>query len=329
MEKSIINKFTNEILVDAPQYFGISTDNLTNLHGFQNFVYNGKRNGENVILRIAHNSHRSEELTLAEIEFVSYLSECGMSISKPLLSKRNNFVEIINKHNNVFIATAFEMAAGRKAKIAEESNLFYERLGHFTGKMHRISLNFKPVRKRYEWDEKAFLTNFKNYVPEAYHQKFENLMNEIHLLPKDELHYGLIHGDISHGNYLNNEDHPSIIDFDECEYSWFASEIAIPLFYEIPIPWVVNEEIRKNIAKRFFVNFMNGYTKENTISDKWLKTIPLFINLRQAVVVSAIYRSFDFNNYSNWNEWDKQALNYYLNNIKNDIPYIDLDFCSI
>ncbi len=72
---------------------------------------------------------------------------------------------------------------------------------------------------------------------------------------------------------------------------------------------------------------MDGYVKENTMDNTWLKLIPDFINLRQFGVVSAIYRSYDFNNYNNWSDWDKEALKFYLNNIQNDIPYIEMDFC--
>ncbi|OPA78330.1 hypothetical protein BVG16_10605 [Paenibacillus selenitireducens] len=32
----------------------------------------------------------------------------------------------------------------------------------------------------------------------------------------------------------------NIIDFDDAEYSWLVSDIATPLFYEIPIPWVLS-----------------------------------------------------------------------------------------
>jgi Ser/Thr protein kinase RdoA (MazF antagonist) len=35
-----------------------------------------------VILRIAHSSHRSKDMTLAEIEFISYLADSGMTVSK-------------------------------------------------------------------------------------------------------------------------------------------------------------------------------------------------------------------------------------------------------
>ncbi|MFU1798644.1 hypothetical protein ACM1RC_32710 [Paenibacillus azoreducens] len=83
-------------------------------------------------------------------------------------------------------------------------------------------------------------------------------MTEVNDLPKE----GLIQGDISPGNYLNDKDKAFIIDYGETEYSWFVSDIATPLSYEIPIPWVVSGDVRKEIAKLYYSNFLNGYCKE-------------------------------------------------------------------
>jgi Ser/Thr protein kinase RdoA (MazF antagonist) len=281
-----------------------------------------------VILRIAHISHRSKDMTLAEIEFISYLADSGMTVSKALLSNQGEYVEVIEQAENCFIATAFEFAPGRRAEICVESDIFYERIGRFTGKMHKLSKKFSPIQKRYDWNDNASLTKFQNYVPnEMLQQKLELLISQIQSLSRDRDSFGLIHGDISPGNYLNHEDHPSIIDFDQCEYSWFASEIATSIFHETPIPFIITDEnTRKAAAKRFFSNFFQGYSKENTLSRSSLEAIPLFINLRQAIVIGLKYRSFDMDNFDNWSDFSKEALTFNINNLINDIPYIDLDF---
>lgn len=76
--------------------------------------------------------------------------------------------------------------------------------------------------------------------PSELYSSFDRLIGEVSALSKDKDTYGLIHGDVSCGNYLNVGDKANIIDFDEAEYSWFVSDIATSLFYEIPIPWVVD-----------------------------------------------------------------------------------------
>lgn len=288
-----------------------------------------KRKEKSVVLRVTHKSHRTEKEILSEIDFIEYLANNNVSVSKAVISIDGKYVEKLD--NGEFYATSFEFSSGRKARIAEESNLFYQRVGNYAGKMHKVSKNLNGATdfNRRQWQEKEFLIHMKEYLPAELSyvmNKYEILKNKLSQLPKNTDSYGIIHGDLNHGNYLNVNDDVVFIDFDEAEYSWFVSDIAIPLFYEIPIPWVVDKKQRLEITKRYYYNFMDGYVKENTMDNAWLKLIPDFINLRQFGVVSAIYRSYDFNNYNNWSDWDKEALKFYLNNIQNDIPYIEMDF---
>ncbi|MGC5776305.1 phosphotransferase enzyme family protein [Paenibacillus pabuli] len=330
MEKHVKELFTREVLKEAAQNFNINQSSLKDLEGFQNFVYFGKSNETSVVLRVTHKSHRTKEELLSEIDFINYLSDNSVPVLKANISINGNFIEQIK--DGEFYATSFEFSSGRKAKIAEESDMFYQRIGKYTGAMHRFSkkLNLTRDLGRRHWHKKELLINMKKYLSDELSyvlDKYEILKEKLSRLPKNNESYGIIHGDLNHGNYLNVDDDVLFIDFDDAEYSWFVSDIAIPLFYEIPIPWVVDGKQRLEITKRYYYNFMDGYAKENTIDNTWLKLIPDFINLRQYGVVSAIYRSYDFNNYNNWSDWDKEALKFYLNNIKNDVPYIEMDFC--
>lgn len=325
MDKKIKQLFNKDILRQAAEHYGIREDSMIELNGFQNFVYSGVVGDHEVILRIAHITHRDESLTKAELDFIMFLAASCVKVAKPIQSLSGDFLHIID---DAFIVTAFEKVSGRNAKIAEESNTFYENLGQFVGKIHKSSYHYTPIHLRYEWSNNALLASFKKYCPSELHNSFDRIIGEVNSLTKDKDTYGLIHGDISCGNYLNDGEKAHIIDFDEAEYSWFVSDIATPLFYEIPIPWVVDGEARKEITKRFFSNFLNGYCKENMISPVCLKKIPLFIDLRQARVLSALYRSRDFNA-PDWSEWDEQARRFYYSNLLNNTPYIDVDFSRL
>lgn len=322
MDKNIKQLFNQDILRQAAERYGIRECSMIELNGFQNFVYSGLFGDREVILRIAHITHRNEILTKAELDFIMFLAESGVKVARPIQSLTGDLLHTID---DAFVVTAFEKVSGRNAKIAEESNTFYENIGQFVGKIHKLSLHYTPQHIRYEWNDNALLASFKNYCPSELYSSFDRLIGEVSALSKDKDTYGLIHGDVSCGNYLNDGDKANIIDFDEAEYSWFVSDIATPLFYEIPIPWVVDGEVRKEITKRFFSNFLNGYCKENTINQVWLKKIPLFIDLRQARVLSALYRSRDFNA-PDWSEWDEQARRFYYFNLLDNTPYIDMDF---
>lgn len=327
VDKKLKQLFNSEVLSEAAERFGIRPDTLRELNGFQNFVYAGIAGEREIILRIALRAHRDAAATRAELEFVTYLSESGLPVPKPVRSVTGEEIHLVHDE---FVATAFERVPGRHVRIAEESNAYYEDLGRLVGRIHQMSRRYAPRQpRRYEWRENAFLTRFKSYCPPALHDSFDRILKEVSLLPQENDAYGLIHGDVSSGNYLNEGDRVHLIDFDQAEYSWFVSDIATPLFYEIPIPWVVDGERRKEIAKRFFVNFLNGYSAiSGAVPDAWLKQIPLFLALKQAIVLSALYRSRDFQA-PDWSGWDEQARRFYYGNMLNSAPYIDLDFSRI
>ncbi|MFB9324811.1 phosphotransferase enzyme family protein [Paenibacillus aurantiacus] len=326
MDKKLKLLFTPEVLREAAGRFGIRPDSLRDLNGFQNFVYAGMAGDREIILRLAPQAHRDEAAVRAELEFVAYLSEAGLPVPRPIPSVTGEEVHLVQ---DGFVVTAFEKVPGRHVRIAEESNLFYENLGRLVGRVHQLSRRYSPRQpRRYEWHENAFLTTFTTYCPSPLHDPLDRILKGVSRLPQEHDGYGLIHGDVSSGNYLNDGGSSYLIDFDQAEYSWYVSDIATPLFYEIPIPWVVGDELRKEITKRFFVNYLNGYSAVNAVPDSWLKLIPLFLELKQAIVLSALYRSRDFQA-SDWSEWDEQARRFFYNNMLNNTPYIDLDFARL
>lgn len=199
MDKKIKLLYTQDILRQSAQCFGIREDSIFELNGFQNFVYSGVVGDRKVILRIAHVTHRNELLIRAELDFIMFLADCGMKVARPIQSLSGDLIHIIDES---FVVTAFEKAPGKNAVIAEESNTFYENIGQMVGTIHKFSLHYSSQHSRYEWNDNALLASFKKYCPLELHDNFDRLITEVSALAKEKDTYGLIHGDISPGNYL-------------------------------------------------------------------------------------------------------------------------------
>lgn len=132
--------------------------------------------------------------------------------------------------------------------------------------------------------------------------------------------YGLIHGDINVGNFLVDHGAVTLFDFDECQYSWFVEDIAIQLFYLVYVYGDDSIDERHLQCQRFMEHFLKGYSKENTISDYELTLIPLFLRLREIIVYTGMYRSFDM---SDINDWTKDYLAQSKVRIENGISIIE------
>lgn len=75
-------------------------------------------------------------------------------------------------------------------------------------------------------------------------------------------------------------------------------------------------------VKRYLTSFLEGYEKENTIDIRLLRDIPLFMDLRQAILYSALYRN---GNIEALDGWSREFLKRARYNMENNISLIEPD----
>uniref|UniRef100_UPI00403F8381 phosphotransferase n=1 Tax=Paenibacillus sp. FSL F4-0243 TaxID=2954732 RepID=UPI00403F8381 len=140
-------------------------------------------------------------------------------------------------------------------------------------------------------------------------------------LSRDSENFGLIHGDFCFGNYtvqLNGS--ITVFDFDECQYGCFTQDISVNLFYGIAVP--SPDEDVPTFVKRYLTLFLEGYEKENTIDIRLLRDLPLFMDLRQAILYSALYRN---GNIEALDGWSREFLKRARYNMENNISLVEPD----
>jgi len=328
VDKKIQSLFNDHIVDEACNRYGITINELTFIGGFQNFVYEYQQNNKEYILRFTHSSLRSKELLGGELEWILFLSDNGVSVSRPIYSVNCNLFEIIDIADSYFIVAAFEKAQGKRAEYPDclHNVDLFEKCGSITGQMHRLAKTYKPHNKRHEWHQNYYLQNVTKFIPPSQNliiDSCENLMNTLKNLNYEKESYGLIHGDINVGNFLVDHGAVTLFDFDECQYSWFVEDIAIQLYYLVYVYGNDSMDERHLQCQRFMEHFHKGYSKENSISDHELKLIPLFLRLREIIVYTGMYRSFDM---STINDWTKDYLAQSKVRIENGISIIESYF---
>lgn len=114
----------------------------------------------------------------------------------------------------------------------------------------------------------------------------------------------------------------TLFDFDEAQYSWFVEDIAIPLYYLIYVyGGDEGKEERISQTSRFMDHFLKGYKQHNSIEDYWLKQIPLFLQLREVVVYTGMYRSSDL---TELNQWAHDYLSQSKIRIESGLPIVNI-----
>ena len=152
MERRIKERFNDSILQEVMQCYGIASDQIHLLDGFESFIYEFERGGGSYILRIAHSLRRSEDLIKGEVDWINYLAAGGASVARAILSDQGRLVEAVDDgKGGSFLVTAFTKAPGRPPWEVGWSPELYMAYGQLLGRMHALSKGYKlanPAWKR-------------------------------------------------------------------------------------------------------------------------------------------------------------------------------------
>jgi Ser/Thr protein kinase RdoA (MazF antagonist) len=323
----ILERYNDSILKEATDRYGMAKDKVKALGSFESFVYEYELGKKRCILKITHSIRRSAEYIMGELDWLNYLADNGVSVSKALPSKHGNMVEVIkDEDKSYFLATAFKKAKGRFPNKKEWNSALFQRWGRTMGKMHALTKDYKLANsafKRQEWHEEECLKTNK-YIPSSQPiviKKFRNLIKHLHSLPKDRDSYGLVHNDLHNWNFFINNEKITVFDFDDCEYNWFANDIAIALFYALRDDSTLKHD-KPSFARYFMQNFLKGYNKENNIDTYWLAQIPTFLKLREMILYTTLYAE----GADVLDPWSQRFMRNRKHKIENDVPIIDVEF---
>jgi len=281
-------------------------------------------------LRLSFRPERTVELIQAELHFVNYLAEGGVRVSRPIPSINGNLLEVLPAGGIPFIAVSFVKGRGMRVPDNEYRyregvplQEYFENWGQVLGQMHRLAKTYQPPSesiKRPEWHQWEYYSGFPcgERLP-VIHKKYDQLIAELHALPKDVDSYGLIHNDFNDGNFTVDYDNGDItvFDFDDSCYFWFMYDLACAWEGGIGRTMFRPLAERQDFMKRYMEHVLTGYTRENTLSEAWLARLPLFLRLIQMQELMHYAQYLD-----EPDEKLQSELRYKIHCIENDIPYL-------
>ena len=309
----IMGLFDPAVLGEAASRFGLAPEGLRDLEG-SSFVYAGEGPRGPAVLKISPGYlpgggvgilGSTEAQVLGELEFVDYLARRGVAVARPLESRQGRLVETIPVGDaECFLVDCFEKLEGYMYPDEDEVD-FPEAVlaawGRTAGRMHRLAAGYSPSspeRRRPSWEADDLLDAAALIPPgqTALRERYAELVAELRALPQGEECYGLVHGDLHHGNFFVFEGELRVFDFDACRYSWFMAEICLALDNCLPPPRY-GPGRRRTYALRFLEGILRGYREEAKIEGEWIRRVPLF--MRYADVLRQSYR---------WKYWDMTSL---------------------
>lgn len=325
MEQAIRDRFNDEILAAARQRYGIAADALSELGGFESFIYGYHKNGRDTILRLGHSRRRTPDLIRGEVDWINYLAAGGAGAARAVLSQNGELVELIaDGDGGHFLATAFVKAPGGPVwQLGGWTEAWIERYGRLLGRIHALSKQYAPSHpawRRYAWDDPVNIA-----IPDVDAQvtaQHAAVLAYLQSLPTNSDSYGMIHQDAHGGNlFVDETGRITLFDFDDCCYGHFAYDIAMVLFYVL-----TNRDNAEAYGRFFWPIFWRGYCAENNLDPAWLAEIPPFMKLRELDLYARI--TSEVSEYSP-DSWTGRYMNGRYERILANRPTFDLNFAAL
>lgn len=326
MAQSKTISVSQAILKQCRQHYDLDPVMTPIAGGFQNAVFTVTQFETPRILRLTPARTRATENIAAELEFINYLHQHGLTVAQPILSRDKKLVTGCRTPQENWTAVLFTVAPGNKVPYPDYlgNTKLYELFGALTGNMHHLSMSYHPKGKpRHLWRENFYLNHVSTYIPQSktgIHEAHKILMHALESLVLSAGEQGLIHGDLNVGNMHLDGDTLTLFDFDECQMSAYVEDIAIALYYTVFVYGDDDVKERDAMGKTFMKHFLKGYRQYRSMPQEALRHLELYLKVRELIVHVGIYRRWDF---SALNPWQKDYLRYSEKRIEQGLSIIN------
>ena len=282
-------------LLPAARQFCPDAARVVFLRESHNLIYRVERGrGEGFILRLTPERHRRAAEIAGELEFQLYLHENGAPVVASLRAGEA-YILPVPIGGRTYFAAAFALAPGRNWDERCDFTLeIYFQIGKALGQIHGLSKAYVPAgnERRRQWHESQHLLRAPALL-QAYNPKlcgvFDTLMAEMKNIPVGNADFGLTHGDYLFSNYMITGDNQiTVFDFDECEYSWYAMDLAICMHCYLIGPEPALLPTLADTAEAMLYDLLRGYTGETPLSREMLPHLQAFFKVRDFIYLSSI-----------------------------------------
>jgi Ser/Thr protein kinase RdoA (MazF antagonist) len=322
--KEVAEAFSDEIRDEALALYGLDKDAVESIETNTDVVYEFHRGDQLFILKLVHSSQSTYDQVCGEIDWVRYLADNGLSVSRPVPSTTGAHTRRIDATNGHFTVVAYEKARGVLVRYEdnEYNSSLYQQCGRFVGRMHALAKEYEPRYPEWRrplWQELMTKEHFR-LDPGDINDKKQCLIEHLQTLPRSRDSFGLTHGDFHAYNFLVYEGDLTVFDFAECNYCWYAYELASILYHVLDLPY---EGPNYDRFGQFFTDhFMQAYKEENQLDSAWAEQMNTFLRLREILIYAYLDSNWDWRSKPRFAAW----MNACRDRILRERPIADVRF---
>ncbi|CAN5796768.1 phosphotransferase enzyme family protein [soil metagenome] len=273
------------------RYSGCSgTPSLLSLS--ENATYRVGRNDATAVLRVHRPGYHTKAQIESELTWAANMHAAGaVNTAGVIASDARERVEVVSTPDGRVTCNCvmFEFLEGEEPPedaIVRE----FERLGEVTARMHEFSRSWTPPERfhRLTWDFDTTLGGRPHWgrwrdgrgvdadAAEILQAAVTTIERRLADYGQDASRFGLVHADMRLANLLVTPTETSVIDFDDCGFSWYMYDLAAALSFI---------EDRSDIGEAVD-RWQAGYARVATLDPDDVAIIPTMIMLRRILLVA-------------------------------------------
>ncbi|SON57973.1 serine/threonine protein kinase [Hartmannibacter diazotrophicus] len=249
--------------------------------------------GRDVIFRVHRPGYHTKDEIASELAWLKALGADGVVETLTAIPQAGGeLIADIDDDGVVRHVVAFGLLPGKEPQEGEDLVHWFRELGAINARLHAHAKDWrKPegfARKVWDydamlgetllwgdWREGLGLTSEGRDVLERTSTLLKRLLEDY---GKDEDRFGLVHADMRVANLLVDGSHLSVIDFDDCGFSWYLYDFAAAISFIEHEPYIPD----------LLAAWIEGYRTVAALSEDDCAIIPVFIMLRRMLLTAWI-----------------------------------------
>lgn len=244
------------------------------------------REGRPVVFRVHRPDYHSLEEIRSELDWISALRADGVAVTpEPLRRIDGELLGAVDDDGSLRHVAAFEFLGGSEPAPGTDLAGWYRVLGKVTAGLHGHARRWRPADgfRRKTWDfeaiagERAYWGDWRAALgldragAATLERLAAQLRVEVEAYGASPETFGLIHADLRPANLLVDGERLSVIDFDDCGFSWFMYDFAAAVSFMEHEPFI--PALREG--------WLSGYREVAPVAAKDEAILPTLVMLRR------------------------------------------------
>lgn len=255
------------------------------------FLVEDPQDGRTAILRVHRVGYHSRDAIASELAWLTALrEESDVSTSEAVPNEHGELVTTVVFGGRERHAVLFRVVPGLEPDDANLRSTDFETLGAITARLHVHSRRWVPPGdfQRFSWDWEHSLGDRPRWgrwqdgigvgpaETEALGAAADLVRERLLAYGKGPDRYGLIHADLRLANLLVDGDTVTVIDFDDCGFSWFMYDFATAVSF-------IEHDPR---LPEWRAAWLRGYRSVADLSAEHESMLSTFVMLRRLLILA-------------------------------------------